>query len=47
MTDKNKFNVVANIMIPIENPEGSRSMTDIQNEEKMDHMEQELEILRE
>ncbi|KAG5595215.1 hypothetical protein H5410_036447 [Solanum commersonii] len=42
MTD----NVAANIMIPIENPEGSRDMIDFQNKEKMAHMEQELEILR-
>ncbi|KAH0658407.1 hypothetical protein KY289_027155 [Solanum tuberosum] len=34
-------------MIPIENPEGSRNMMDNQNDEKMAHMEQELEILRE
>ncbi|XP_049382746.1 uncharacterized protein LOC125847083 [Solanum stenotomum] len=47
MTDKDDFNAVANIMIPIENPEGSRNMMDNQNEEKMAHMEQELEILRE
>ncbi|XP_049358814.1 uncharacterized protein LOC125823480 [Solanum verrucosum] len=47
MTDKDDFNAAANIMIPIENPEGSRNMMDIQNEEKMAHMEQELEILRE
>ncbi|XP_049394760.1 uncharacterized protein LOC125859066 [Solanum stenotomum] len=47
MTDNDEFNVAANIMIPIENPEGSRNMTDIQNEEKMAHMQQELEILRE
>ncbi|KAG5614981.1 hypothetical protein H5410_014805 [Solanum commersonii] len=36
MTDKDEFNVAANIMIPIENPE-----------EKMAHMQQELEIFRE
>ncbi|KAG5575982.1 hypothetical protein H5410_056116, partial [Solanum commersonii] len=47
MTNKDEFNVVANIMVPIENPEISRSMTDIQNEEKMARMEQELNILRE
>ncbi|KAH0742988.1 hypothetical protein KY290_030981 [Solanum tuberosum] len=47
MTDKVEFNAAENIMIPIENPEGSRNMTDIQNEEKMSRMEQELEILRE
>ncbi|KAH0650209.1 hypothetical protein KY284_030121 [Solanum tuberosum] len=47
MTDKDDFNVAANIMIPIENPEGSRDMIDIQNEEKMARMEQELKILRE
>ncbi|KAG5599539.1 hypothetical protein H5410_030909 [Solanum commersonii] len=34
-------------MIPIENPEGSRNMTDIQNEEKMARTEQELKILKE
>ena len=39
MTDKDEFNVAANIMIPIENLEGSRSMTDIQNEDKMAHTE--------
>ncbi|XP_049406049.1 uncharacterized protein LOC125869627 [Solanum stenotomum] len=47
MTDKDDFNAATNIMIPIENPEGSRNMIDIQNEKKMAHMEQELEILRE
>ncbi|KAH0670562.1 hypothetical protein KY290_005472 [Solanum tuberosum] len=47
MTDKDDFNAAANIMIPIENSEGSRNMVDIQNEEKMAHMEHELEILRE
>ncbi|KAG5629333.1 hypothetical protein H5410_001050 [Solanum commersonii] len=47
MTDKDDFNTVANIMIPIENPEGSRNMTDIQNKENMARIEQELEILRE
>uniref|UniRef100_M1DCF6 Uncharacterized protein n=1 Tax=Solanum tuberosum TaxID=4113 RepID=M1DCF6_SOLTU len=46
MTDKDDFNAAANIMIPIENPEGSRNMIYIQNEEKMACMEQELEILR-
>ncbi|KAG5587966.1 hypothetical protein H5410_048400 [Solanum commersonii] len=47
MTDKDDFNAAANIMIPIENPKGSRNMIDIQNGEKMAHMEQELKILRE
>ena len=47
MTDKDDSNAAANIMIPIENPEGSRTMMDIHNEEKMAHMEQELELLRE
>ncbi|KAG5571607.1 hypothetical protein H5410_061373 [Solanum commersonii] len=47
MTDKDNFNAATNIMIPIENPEGSRNMIYIQNEEKMARMEQELEILRE
>ncbi|KAG5584334.1 hypothetical protein H5410_044768 [Solanum commersonii] len=47
MTDKDDFKATANIMIPIENSEGSRNMIDIQNGEKMAHMEQELEILRE
>ncbi|KAH0773656.1 hypothetical protein KY290_010793 [Solanum tuberosum] len=47
MIDKDEFNAAVNIMIPIKNPEGSRNMKDIQNEEKMAHMEQELEILRE
>uniref|UniRef100_M1D948 Uncharacterized protein n=1 Tax=Solanum tuberosum TaxID=4113 RepID=M1D948_SOLTU len=47
MTDKEDFNAAANIIVPIENPESSRSIADIQNEEKMAHMEQELEILRE
>ncbi|KAG5620260.1 hypothetical protein H5410_005478 [Solanum commersonii] len=47
MSDKDEFNAAANIMIRIENPEGSRNMTDIQNEEKMARIEQELEILRE
>ncbi|KAG5570821.1 hypothetical protein H5410_060587 [Solanum commersonii] len=47
MTNKDEFNPAANIMIPIDNLEGSRSTTDIQNEEKMARMEQELEILRE
>ncbi|KAH0665316.1 hypothetical protein KY290_027579 [Solanum tuberosum] len=47
MTDKDDFKAAANIMIPIENPEGSRNMIDIQNEEKMARMEEELEILKE
>uniref|UniRef100_M1DVW2 Uncharacterized protein n=1 Tax=Solanum tuberosum TaxID=4113 RepID=M1DVW2_SOLTU len=47
MTDKDESNAAANIMVPIENPEGSRSMKDIQNKEKIARMEQELEILRE
>ncbi|KAG5595600.1 hypothetical protein H5410_036832 [Solanum commersonii] len=47
MTDKDDFNVAANIMIPIENPEGSQNMIDIQNGEKMSHMEKELELLKE
>ncbi|KAH0655445.1 hypothetical protein KY285_030327 [Solanum tuberosum] len=47
MTDKDEFNTDANIMIPIENPEGTRNIKDIQNEEKMARMEQELKILRE
>ncbi|KAH0679149.1 hypothetical protein KY284_020234 [Solanum tuberosum] len=47
MTDKDKFNAAANIIVPIENPKSSRSIVDIQNEEKMAHMEQKLEILRE
>ncbi|KAG5579956.1 hypothetical protein H5410_050583 [Solanum commersonii] len=47
MTDRDEFNVAANIMIPIENPEGSKNVTDIQNKEKMAHIEQELDILRE
>ncbi|KAG5606421.1 hypothetical protein H5410_027913 [Solanum commersonii] len=46
MTNRDEFNAVANIMIPIENPEGSQKVTDIQNKEKMAHMEQKLEILR-
>ncbi|KAH0709463.1 hypothetical protein KY284_010890 [Solanum tuberosum] len=47
MIDKDDFDATANIMIPIENLKDSRNMTDIQNKEKMTHMEQELEILRE
>ncbi|KAH0760966.1 hypothetical protein KY290_017039 [Solanum tuberosum] len=47
MTNKDEFNAAANIIVPIENPESSRSITDIQNEEKMAHIEQELEIVRE
>ncbi|KAH0672672.1 hypothetical protein KY290_024907 [Solanum tuberosum] len=47
MTDKDEFNTAANIIVPIKNPKSSRSMIDIQNEEKMARMEQELEILRE
>ncbi|KAG5590751.1 hypothetical protein H5410_041265 [Solanum commersonii] len=47
MTDKNEFNATANRIVPIENLESSQSITDIQNEEKMAHMEHELEILRE
>ncbi|KAH0696114.1 hypothetical protein KY290_013475 [Solanum tuberosum] len=47
MTDKDEFNVAANIILTIENPKSSRSIADIQNEEKMAHMEQELKILRE
>ncbi|KAG5600627.1 hypothetical protein H5410_031997 [Solanum commersonii] len=47
MTDKDDFNAAANIMIPIENPEGSQNMIDIQNGETMAYMEQELKILRE
>ncbi|KAG5616501.1 hypothetical protein H5410_016325 [Solanum commersonii] len=47
MTDKDEFNAAANIIIPIENLEGSQNMTDIQNEEKMARMERELKILRE
>ncbi|KAG5630354.1 hypothetical protein H5410_002071 [Solanum commersonii] len=47
MTNKDEFNAAINIIIPIENPKSSRSIADIQNEEKMAHMEQELEILRE
>uniref|UniRef100_M1DCI1 Uncharacterized protein n=1 Tax=Solanum tuberosum TaxID=4113 RepID=M1DCI1_SOLTU len=47
MTNRDEFNAAANIMIPIENPEGSENVTDIQNEDKMAHMEQELDILRE
>jgi len=47
MTDKDKFNAAANIIEPIENPEISWNITDIQYKEKMAHMEQELEILRE
>ncbi|KAH0645165.1 hypothetical protein KY284_033049 [Solanum tuberosum] len=35
------------MMILIENPEGSRNMIDIQNEEKVARMGQELKILRE
>ncbi|KAH0657800.1 hypothetical protein KY289_026548 [Solanum tuberosum] len=47
MTDKDEFNAAANIIVPIENLESSRSIADIQNEEKMARMEQEFEILRE
>ncbi|KAG5595059.1 hypothetical protein H5410_036291 [Solanum commersonii] len=47
MSDKDEFNAVANIIVPIENPKSSQSIADIQNEEKMAHMEQEHEILRE
>ncbi|KAH0657997.1 hypothetical protein KY289_026745 [Solanum tuberosum] len=45
MNDKDEFNVATNIMIPIENLEGSRNVTDNQNEEKMADMEQELKNL--
>ncbi|KAH0709391.1 hypothetical protein KY284_010818 [Solanum tuberosum] len=44
MNDKDEFNAAANIIVPIENPESSQSIADIRNEEKMAHMEQELEI---
>ncbi|KAH0773510.1 hypothetical protein KY290_010647 [Solanum tuberosum] len=47
MININEFNAATNIMIPIGNPEASRNMTYIQNEEKMAHMKQELEIVRE
>ncbi|KAG5615843.1 hypothetical protein H5410_015667 [Solanum commersonii] len=47
MSDKDEFNAAANIIVPFENLESSRSIVDIPNEEKMAHMEQELEILRE
>ncbi|KAG5591489.1 hypothetical protein H5410_042003 [Solanum commersonii] len=47
MTNKDYFNATANIMIPFENPKGSRNMIDIQNKEKVAHMRQELKILRE
>ncbi|KAH0670738.1 hypothetical protein KY290_026138 [Solanum tuberosum] len=47
MIDRDEFHVAANIMIPIKNLESSQNITDIQNEEKMVHMEQELKILRE
>ncbi|KAH0679233.1 hypothetical protein KY284_020318 [Solanum tuberosum] len=47
MSDKDEFNAATNIRVPIENPESSRSIVDIQNEEIMAHMEQELKILRE
>ncbi|KAG5571547.1 hypothetical protein H5410_061313 [Solanum commersonii] len=47
MIDKDEFNAAVNIMIPIKNPKGSQNMKDIQNEEKMAHIKQELEILRE
>ncbi|KAG5576639.1 hypothetical protein H5410_056773 [Solanum commersonii] len=47
MIDKDDFNAATNIMIPIENLEGSRNMIDIQNEGKMANMEKELEIWRE
>ncbi|KAH0706062.1 hypothetical protein KY285_010592 [Solanum tuberosum] len=44
MNDKDEFNAAANIIVPIENPESSRSIADIRKDEKMAHMEQELEI---
>ncbi|XP_055803394.1 uncharacterized protein LOC129872427 [Solanum dulcamara] len=47
MTGEEEFNIAANIMIPVENPESSQNMDNIQNDEKMAHMAQELEILRE
>ncbi|XP_055800977.1 uncharacterized protein LOC129870276 [Solanum dulcamara] len=47
MTGEEEFNIAANIMIPVENPESSQNMANIQNDEKMAHMAQELEILRE
>ncbi|XP_055826332.1 uncharacterized protein LOC129894696 [Solanum dulcamara] len=47
MTGGEEFNAAANIMIPVENPESSQNMADTQNDEKMTHMAQELEILRE
>ncbi|XP_055800430.1 uncharacterized protein LOC129869872 [Solanum dulcamara] len=47
MTGGEEFNAAANIMIPVENPESSQNIADIQNDEKMAHMAQELEILRE
>ncbi|KAG5614710.1 hypothetical protein H5410_014534 [Solanum commersonii] len=47
MTNKDEFNATANIIVPIENLESSRSIADIQNKEKMSHIDQKLEILRE
>ncbi|KAG5630416.1 hypothetical protein H5410_002133 [Solanum commersonii] len=47
MTNKDEFSAATNIVVPIENPESSRSIVDIQNDEKMAHMQQELNILRE
>ncbi|KAG5598869.1 hypothetical protein H5410_030239 [Solanum commersonii] len=47
MIHRDEFDIAANIIVPIKNPKSSRSMADIQSEERMAHMEQELEILRE
>lgn len=44
MTDKDEFIAAANIIIHIKNLEGSLSLTNIHNKEKMAQMEQDINV---
>ncbi|MCD7465136.1 hypothetical protein HAX54_000678 [Datura stramonium] len=47
MTESDESNTAANILISMENPEGSQRSTNTRNDEQMTYLEKELDILRE
>ncbi|MCD7461632.1 hypothetical protein HAX54_046704 [Datura stramonium] len=47
MTESDESNTTANVFVSIKNPEISQSRADVRNDEKMAHLEKELEVLKE
>ncbi|MCE5166852.1 hypothetical protein HAX54_028033 [Datura stramonium] len=47
MTESEKSNTAANVLVSIENLESSQRRADVWNDEQMAHLEQELEVLKE